>query len=170
MVEAGRAQGAPGLTAPASSRRFPAAAVSVELRDRLASRLRAHPVHALLQPTIVALAPDYCELKMPFREEISNGYGVVHGGILATLADTAMAFALATNFDGKMGFATADLTIHYFKRARTDVTARARVIKKGRRMNVGDIDLVDESGDVVAKCLAAFLLTTSSFDYTGPQP
>jgi uncharacterized protein (TIGR00369 family) len=140
-----------------------------ELKERLNARLRSHPVFHLLAPRIVELDWDFCALEMPFRAEISNGYGVVHGGILATLADTAMAFALSTNFDGKMGFATADLTIHYFKRARTDVTARARVIKKGRRMNVGDIDLVDADGDVVAKCLAAFLLTTSSFDYAGPR-
>jgi uncharacterized protein (TIGR00369 family) len=96
---------------------------------------------------------------MPFRPEVSNGHGAVHGGALATLADSAMAFALSTNFDGEMGFATADLTIHYFKRARTDVTARARVVKKGKRINVGIIELFDNGGDLVATALTSFLLT-----------
>jgi uncharacterized protein (TIGR00369 family) len=126
--------------------------------------LRTHPLQELLHPTIEALALDYCELKMPFRPEISNGYGAVHGGLLATLADSAMAFALSTNFDGKMGFATADLTIHYFKPARTDITARARVVKKGRRINVGVIDLFDTDGDLVATVLTSFMLTTSRFE------
>jgi uncharacterized protein (TIGR00369 family) len=114
----------------------------------------------MLRPTIEELRLDGCTLKMPFRPEISNGHGAIHGGVLATLADSAMAFALSTNFDGEMGFATADLTIHYFKRARTDVTARARVVKKGKRINVGTIDLYDDGGDLVATVLTSFLLSS----------
>jgi uncharacterized protein (TIGR00369 family) len=89
----------------------------------------------------------------------------VHGGVLATLADTAIAFALSTNFDGKMGFATSDLTIHFLRRARGDVFAKARIVKKGARVNVGEVEIVDDRGVEVARVLAGFLLTTSSFDY-----
>ena len=133
-------------------------------------RLRTHPLSGLLHPTIEALSLDYCELKMPFRPEISNGHGSIHGGLLATLADSAMAFALSTNFDGQMGFATADLTIHYFKRARTDITARARVVKKGKRINVGVIDLFDAEGDLVATVLTSFMLTSSRFEEPQTRP
>jgi len=136
--------------------------ISPDLKERLSDRLRNHPIAAMLHPTIEELHLDGCTLKMPFRPEISNGHGAVHGGVLATLADSAMAFALSTNFDGEMGFATADLTIHYFKRARTDVTARARVVKKGKRINVGTIDLYDDGGDLVATVLTSFLLTSAA--------
>ena len=133
--------------------------VSADLRERLSDLLRTHPISAMLQPTIEELSLDLCTLKMPFRAEISNGFGAVHGGALAMLADSAMAFALSTNFDGDMPFATADLTIHYFKRAQTDVSARARVVKKGKRINVGIIDLYDTGGDLLATVLTSFLLT-----------
>jgi len=126
--------------------------------------LRANPLSGLLHPSLEALSLDSCELKMPFRHEISNGHGSVHGGHLATLADTAMAFALSTNFDGEMPFTTADFTIHYFKRVCTDIIARARVIKKGRRINVGVVDLFDAEGDLVATVLTSFMLTTSRFE------
>lgn len=137
-------------------------AVAADLKDRLTERLRHHPISRLLHPRLIALSPDFCELMMPFREEITNGYGVIHGGHLATLADSAMAFALATNFDGEMSFATADLTIHFFKRARTDVTARARVIKKGRRIHVGLVEIFDVSGDLVATVLTSFMVRSPS--------
>jgi uncharacterized protein (TIGR00369 family) len=136
--------------------------IAPDLRERLSERLQNHPIAAMLRPTIEELSLDGCVLRMPFRPEISNGHGAVHGGVLATLADSAMAFALSTNFDGEMGFATADLTIHYFKRARTDVTARARVVKKGKRINVGIIDLYDTGGDLVATVLTSFLLTNAA--------
>lgn len=108
---------------------------------------------------------DYCVLRLPYREEITNGSGTVHGGVLATLADSAVAFALATNFDGKMGFATTDLTIHFLHRAKGEVWARARIIKKGARVNVGEVQIVDAGEREVARVLATFVLTTSSFDY-----
>jgi uncharacterized protein (TIGR00369 family) len=132
--------------------------ISADLKDRLSDRLRSSPVATLLHATIEEVSLDSCVLKMPYRREVSNGYGAVHGGVLATLADTAMAFALSTNFDGEMPFATADLTIHYFKRATTEVTARARVVKKGKRINVGIIDLYDTGGELLATVLTSFLL------------
>jgi hypothetical protein len=39
--------------------------------------------------------------------------------------------------------ATADMTIHFLRRAKSDVRARARIVKKGRRINVGEVDVVD---------------------------
>ncbi|MDQ5858554.1 MAG: PaaI family thioesterase, partial [Acidobacteriota bacterium] len=71
----------------------------------------------------------------------------------------------STNFDGKMGFATADLTIHFLARAKSDVRARARILKKGRRVNVGEVDVLDAEGRPVARALTTYLLTTSRFDY-----
>jgi uncharacterized protein (TIGR00369 family) len=133
-------------------------AISKELRKRLTDHLKNHPIEGVLAARIKKLSLDYCELEMPFRREITGGHGAVHGGLLATLADTAMAFALSTSFDGKMNFATADLTIHYFKRAKTDITARARVVKKGKRINVGIIDLYDTNGELVATVLTSFIL------------
>ena len=133
--------------------------------DRLRRRLAAAPALARLEPTLEELGPDRCVLRLPYREELTNGSGTVHGGVLAMLADTAVAFALSTNFDGRMGFATADLTIHFLARARSDVEARARILKKGRRINVGDVEIVDAGGRLVARALATFVLTTSTFDY-----
>ncbi len=139
-----------------------------DLLERLRKRLESSPALGWLRPTLEELAPDYAVLKLPYREEITNGSGTVHGGILATLADTAVAFALSTNFDGKMGFATADFTIHFLRRARTDVWARARILKKGQRVNVADVEIVDGRGREVARALTTYLLTTSSFE-NGPK-
>ncbi len=144
----------------------PRPVLAPDLRDRLEARLAASPALGWLRPELTELGLDRAVLKLPYREELTNGSGTVHGGILATLADTAVAFALSTNFDGKMGFATADLTIHFLRRARSDVWARASIAKKGKRINVGDVAIVDADGTVIARVLTTFLLTTSSFEYT----
>ena len=140
-------------------------AIAPDLLQRLRKRLADSPALGWLRPSLEELGPDTCVLRLPYRAEVTNGSGTIHGGILAMLADTAVAFALATNFDGKMGFATADLTIHYLRRARGDVRAQATIIKKGQRVNVGEVQITDGAGREVARALATFLLTTSSFDY-----
>ena len=156
------ARGGPGLSQHSFE---PSAALAPELLGRLRERLASSPALAWLRASLEEIGPDYSLLKLPYREELSNGSGTVHGGVLATLADTAVAFALATNFDGKMGFATSDLTIHFLRRARGDVWARARIVKKGRRVNVGDVEIADSQGRLLARVIASFLLTTSSFTY-----
>src|ERR1700724_3341525 len=141
------------------------AALAPDLLERLRRRLGSSPALAWLNASLEEVAPDLAVLRLPYREQITNGSGTIHGGVLAALADTAVAFALSTNFDGKMGFATADLTIHYLRRAKGDVLARARILKKGRRVNVGEVSMTDSSGREVARAVTTFLLTTSSFDY-----
>ncbi|HEY6066607.1 MAG TPA: PaaI family thioesterase [Thermoanaerobaculia bacterium] len=143
----------------------PVPVLAPDLADRLRRRLASSPALQWLQPTLEELDLDYCVLGLTYRPELTNGSPTIHGGVLATLADTAVAFALSTNFDGKMGFATTDLTIHFLRRAKTDVRARARILKKGKRVNVGEVDIVDLDGSPVARALTTFLLTTSSFDY-----
>jgi uncharacterized protein (TIGR00369 family) len=139
--------------------------IAPDLLQRLRKRLADSPALGWLRPSLEELSLDACVLRLPYREEVTNGSGTVHGGVLATLADTAVAFALATNFDGKMGFATADLTIHFLRRARGPVLAKAKILKKGQRVNVAEVDMVEEGGKPVARALATFILTTSAFDY-----
>lgn len=148
----------------------PVPILAPDLAERLRKRLASSPALQWLEPELLELELDYCVLGMRYRPELTNGSGTVHGGVLATLADTAVAFALSTNFDGKMGFATADMTIHFLRRAKSDVRARARMLKKGRRVNVGEVDVVDVEERQVARVLTTFLLTTSSFDYLPGEP
>lgn len=46
-----------------------------------------------LGASIVEVRPGYCALRMRVRAEMINGFGVAHGGIVFSLADSAMAFA-----------------------------------------------------------------------------
>ena len=96
---------------------LPVPVLAPDLIDRLRVRLASSPALQWLQPTLEELELDACVLKLRYRPELTNGSPAIHGGVLATLADTAVAFALSTNFDGKMGFATADMTIHFLRRA-----------------------------------------------------
>jgi len=142
----------------------PGPVLAPDLIGRLRARLSARPMHALIDLEIVDLELDLCRMALDFNERFDNGGGAIHGGILAMLADTAVACALSTNFDGKMGFATSSMNIHFLEKARTRVVATARIIKKGSRVCVGTVEIEDEKGSLVAKAICDFVLTTSKFE------
>ncbi|MEO8216494.1 MAG: PaaI family thioesterase [Acidobacteriota bacterium] len=146
----------------------PAASIQPDLLERLKQRFEGKTVHRLLRFDIVELALDRAVLLMPFHADIDNGSGTVHGGFLAALADTAVACALATNFDGKMGFATSNLQIHYLRRARTDVRALAQVIKKGANTCVSTVEIRDVDNRLCALVTCEYVLTTSVLPKQGP--
>lgn len=81
------------------------------------------------------------------------------------LADSAVACALSTNFDGKMGFATSNLTIHFLRPARSRITADAHILKKGSKVCVGYVEMCDEDQKLVATSTCDFVLTTSRFSH-----
>jgi uncharacterized protein (TIGR00369 family) len=132
-----------------------------ELLLRLRARFEHSPAQQLLGIELRSLAADEAEVRLPFHPRVDNGGGSVHGGLLALLADSAVACALATSFDGRMGFATANLNIHYLRRAKSSVTARARIVKKGATICVGQVEIHDEEGRLVATASSDFVLTTS---------
>ena len=59
---------------------------------------------------VVAVREGYCELTMTVRDEMTNGFGTAHGGIVFSFADTALAFC--TNASGEISVAL-DCTMSY---------------------------------------------------------
>jgi uncharacterized protein (TIGR00369 family) len=106
------------------------------------------------------LQPDRAVLSLPFREEVVTIGQVVHGGAIATLADTAaMAASWATDdIPDNLRGTTVALTINYLSAATAqDLTADARVMRRGRNLCYVDVDVTDDSG-AVAKALVTYKL------------
>ncbi|HOD69547.1 MAG TPA: PaaI family thioesterase [Deltaproteobacteria bacterium] len=82
------------------------------------------------------------------EERHLNGIGIVHGGLLFTLAD--MAFAAAAHTRGHVSVSVSS-TISYIKAGRgKTLLAKAREIARNRRLATYAVDLVDETGEVIA--------------------
>lgn len=90
-------------------------------------------------------------------EEHLNRHGTVHGGLLATLADTAMAAALVSASHGDRAPVTVSMTVTYLEAAPTGtLTAVGRVRRLGGRLTITEADLRSADGTVVATALGTF--------------
>lgn len=95
-------------------------------------------------------------LRVPYHEKLANhgaGRGNVHGGIAATLIDTAGGLAVRTALDNPVeaGVATIDLNVSYLRPARGDLVADADVVRVGSTVGVAEVSVesTDDDGDTV---------------------
>ncbi|MGH3723125.1 MAG: PaaI family thioesterase [Mycobacterium sp.] len=108
---------------------------------------------------LTEIGNDRAVLTMPFRPELATMSNTVHGGAIATLADTAaMAAAWADDVvPEKFGGSTASLTVNYVSAAdAADLTAVGQVVRRGKRLSHLEVTVSDATGQVVAKALATY--------------
>src|ERR1700719_1028945 len=108
---------------------------------------------------LVEASPGRAILSMHVDERHKQVHGVVHGGVLAALADTAG--GLATYMASPLGarVATVEMKINFLEAVEAgSVTAEAVVVRIGRHIAVTDCDLRDNSGRLVAKALMTFFV------------
>ena len=99
-------------------------------------------------------------LVMPTRPEMGNRAGVVHGGFIALLADSAMGRAMGTVLpDGERHY-SFDLKINFISAGRIGerLAAVARVLHSGRRTGVAECRVEGEDGRLVATATATFFI------------
>ncbi len=112
----------------------------------------------LLGIEIDSLEPGRARLSVEVTEKLLQLQGVMHGGAIATLIDTAVAFAIITVSEPQDRFTTVELKINYLSAIREGrVVADARLIRDGRRIVVADCDLFDAEGRLAAKGLLTYI-------------
>jgi len=78
---------------------------------------------------------DYARMRLPFRPELNQPAGVIHGGAIATLIDTVVVPAVGSGYDDFMVMLTIDLQIRFLSAATaTDLVAEGWVTRRGRSM------------------------------------
>jgi uncharacterized protein (TIGR00369 family) len=99
-------------------------------------------------------------MRMPFRQEITNLSGAVHGGAIVSLCDTVFYVALASIFGREQDTTTVALQCNFLAPARPphDLIAEARVLKAGRRVVYGEV-YVRSGEKIVAHATLNFLNT-----------
>ncbi|MTI88542.1 MAG: hotdog fold thioesterase [Balneolaceae bacterium] len=95
-------------------------------------------------------APGHCKISISIREEMTNGFGVCHGGITFSLADSALAFA--SNSHGKISLALEN-NINYTKKVSVGDTliAETEELQNGRTIGVYKIRITNQDQQLVAE-------------------
>ncbi|MCQ8191375.1 PaaI family thioesterase [Streptomyces rugosispiralis] len=97
--------------------------------------------------------PGRVVVSLDTRPDFANPLGTVHGGIAATLLDSAMGCAVHTTLPAGVGYTTLELKVNYIRAARTDgqtLIAEGTVLHAGRRTATAEGKVLDEQGKLIA--------------------
>jgi uncharacterized protein (TIGR00369 family) len=103
--------------------------------------------------------PDEVTIRLPFREDLTNDGTYYHGGVVASVIDTAGAAAAWSNHDFDKGSraSTVSMSIQYVGAAkRSDLVCTARTVRRGRELTFTEITATDADGAVVAHAVQTY--------------
>lgn len=106
---------------------------------------------------LVDMRPDEATLEIEMRDQLRQPHGLLHGGVTATLIDTAMAFAVITVLTKDEKASTVDLSVHYLRpHLEGKVSCTARIVKAGKRLLTVSADVTNEQGKLIATALSTY--------------
>ncbi len=124
-----------------------------EVRERFARSA----FHAWMGMVLGSVSSGEVEVAIDAESHHLNLMGTLHGGVLATLADTATGLAFRTTLEPGTAFFTSSLSLTFLAvGAPGRVTATGTVLRHGRRFGYAEADVVDAEGTLLARATTTF--------------
>jgi uncharacterized protein (TIGR00369 family) len=98
-------------------------------------------------------------------ESVYNPIGMVHGGLVCTLADSAAGCAVHTTLDAGVGYSSIGINVSFLRPVTLGsgtLVATGRVVKPGRRVATATAEIVDGAGRLVATASSSCLITAAA--------
>lgn len=108
---------------------------------------------------VLEVGDGFARVRLPYRPELTNPAGKLHGGAIATAADTSMAVAIGEVLGGPSRHSTVKLELRY-KAAVTDgeIISEAKVTRRKPKIFLGEAVIRNGHGHVVAMAKATFMV------------
>ena len=124
--------------------------------ERVRGSFARQPMMAHIGAELARVAPGFCEIRMPYRRELTQQHGYVHGGALATIADSAAGYAAFTLMPAGTSILTVEYKLNLLRPGLGEVmVARGRVIKPGKTLTVVSADVYALKDGQESLCLTS---------------
>lgn len=115
---------------------------------------------ALLGAQMTEVQPGMTEIVLPFREELTQQHGFVHGGIITTIVNSACGYAALSLMPPDVGVLTIEFKVNLLSPAAGErFVARGQVVKPGRTIMVCTGEVVAERTDGARQTVALMQAT-----------
>lgn len=128
-----------------------------DLLKMLRATVARSAFHSWAGIEVVEAIPGSVTVTMTVTEQHVNLQGLVHGGMLAILADTACGLSIRSAIDPGRLHITSDLDIHFLAPARPGaLSGRGWAVKVGRSLAFAEASIEDQDGKLLARAQARF--------------
>jgi uncharacterized protein (TIGR00369 family) len=127
--------------------------------EQLRARITNSPFHQWAGLELVSVADGVAELALELRPHHFNPQGIVHGGIITAVADTSIGLALRSKLRPGLTHRTAQLNVHFLSKGEGGrLVGRGRAVRLGQRMGYGEADVLDGTGQLLARATGTFIV------------
>jgi uncharacterized protein (TIGR00369 family) len=118
----------------------------------------------LLGARLTAVEPGATEVSLPYRDDLTQQKGFVHGGIIGMIADTACGYAAFSLMPADCSLVTVEYKINILAPARGSLVARGEVVKAGRSLTVARAEVYAEDGKHIASMQQTLMMLPDTPD------
>jgi len=119
--------------------------------NKLIEMVNTSPYPRHLRMELVSISVDQALVTLKTEQCHLQPFGIVHGGVLATLIDTATFWSVFLRLPEDAGLVNIDLKLNYLKSVSTGaMTAQGRCIRAGRSINYAEASVKDKEGNLIA--------------------
>jgi acyl-CoA thioesterase len=141
-----------------SERATDQSSISEAQRQRAAASMERNAFARLIGMKLVDLQPSAATVQIEMRDELRQPHGILHGGVTATLVDTAMAYAVITCLSETEKASTVDLTVHYLRpHSEGAFACTAKVVRAGRKVLTVSAEVFNEQGKLFATAISTYM-------------
>ena len=131
--------------------------ITAEQRKRAEDTLHGLPFAQMMGMRLVDMRHNEAVIKIDMRDDLRQPAGVLHGGVTATLIDTAMAFAVITRLAEGERASTIDLTVHYLRpHFEGTITCTGKVVRAGKKIFTVSADVVNQENKLIATAISTY--------------
>lgn len=136
--------------------------MSSAAEDRIRRSLEQATFAKFLGIELESLEPGVAVVVLELNDNFKQNNGVIHGGVIASVIDTALALAILSVLPEGERVTTVDLTISYLRPLiEGKARATARVLRAGKRIIAASADVAGDNGNVAATALSTYIKLTN---------
>jgi len=119
--------------------------------NKLIEMVNTSPYPRHLRMELASISVDQAVVTLKTEQCHLQPFGIVHGGVLATLIDTATFWSVFLKLPEDAGLVNIDLKLNYLKSVSSGaMTAQGRCIRAGRSINYAEASVKDKEGNLIA--------------------
>jgi uncharacterized protein (TIGR00369 family) len=119
---------------------------------------------ALIGAELTVVEPGYVELALPFRDNLTQQKGFIHGGILGMIADTACGYSAFSLMPAGCSLVTVEYKMNILTPGRGSLVAKGQVVKPGRTLTIARAEVYADDGKHVATMLQTLMMLANTPD------
>jgi uncharacterized protein (TIGR00369 family) len=119
---------------------------------------------SLIGASLSAIEAGASEISLPYRADLTQQKGFVHGGIIGMIADSAAGYAAYSLMPASASLVTVEYKMNILAPARGALVARGKVIKAGRTLTVARAEVYAEDGTHVASMQQTLMMLPNTPD------